>query len=126
MAHRLVVAAFAVAALVVFPFRPLVSLILFGAALAVYMNRRSAFGAGRHRAIIGFISALWCTVFGGVMTLLGLISASVPCDPAPCAGNALLLPGLALLGAGLGLLGLSVVTLLRASLPWATADMMSR
>ena len=113
MAHRAVLAVLAVAGLVVFPFRPLVSLILFGAALAVYLNRRSAFGAGRHRAMIGFISALWCTVFGGVMTLLGLLSTSVPCDGAPCPGNALLLPGLFLLGAGLILLAWSVVALLR-------------
>ena len=114
MAHRAVLAAFAVAGLVVFAIRPMVSLILFGMALAVYLNRRSAFGAGGHRAIIGFISALWCTVFGGVMTLLGLVSAWVPCDPEPCAGNVLLLPGLFLLGAGLILLGWSVVALLRA------------
>lgn len=96
MAHRVVLAALIVSGLVLLPSRPLVSLILLGAALVVALNRRGTFGSGMYRAILAFVAALWLTLVGVVATLLGL----VPGEPA----NFLLLPGVMLLGAAVALL----------------------
>ena len=107
MAHRAVAAALALAGLFALSFSPLVSLILFGTAFAVVMNRRGAFGAGMFRGVLAFITALWLGLAGVVASLLGIIST----DPG---GNFLLLPGLLLTGIGIGLLAWSVLAIRRA------------
>ena len=106
MAHRAVAAALAVAALLILFTRPLVALILFGAAIAVFANGRGAFGHGMSRAILAFVAAPFLGLLGVGTSLLGLVST----DPG---GNFLLLPGLLLLGLGLSLLAWAVVTLWR-------------
>jgi len=106
VAPRAVAAAVAVVALALLPSRPLVSLILFGAALALFFNARGAFGSGMYRAILAFVAALWLTLVGVVATLLGL----VPAEPGR---NFLLLPGLILLGLAASLLLGSLLAILR-------------
>ena len=106
MAHMAVAATLALAGLFVLPLRPLVTLILFAAALAVVGNRRRAFGAGMFRAILGFITSLWLGLLGVVVSLLGM----VPTDPG---GNFLLLPGLLTLGLAFGLLAWSIAEVWR-------------
>jgi ascorbate-specific PTS system EIIC-type component UlaA len=106
VAHRAATAALALTALVILPARPLVSLVFFGAAIAVFANGRGAFGYGMSRAVLAFITALFLGVLGVVTSLLGLVST----DPG---GNYLLLPGLFMLGLALALLAWAVVTLLR-------------
>jgi divalent metal cation (Fe/Co/Zn/Cd) transporter len=115
MAHRLVAAVPIVLGIWLIPNHPLISLTLFGVALALVANRHYAFGSGRYRAILGFISALWLGVLGAATTLLGLVPNAAPCEPpAACTGgNFLLVPGLLLLGLAFALLAWSVVSLLR-------------
>lgn len=98
--------ALAIAGLVILPARPLVSLVVFGAALAVFANGRGAFGYGMSRAVLAFITALFLGLLGVATSLLGLVST----DPG---GNFLLLPGLLMLGLALALLAWAVLTLLR-------------
>ena len=114
MAHRLVAAVLALAALLVLPFHPLVSLVLFGMALADFMNGRGAFGSGLYRTILAFISSLWLIVLGTITTLLGLVPNAAPCETEPCQGNFLFVPGALLLVSGLTLLAWSIVLSLRA------------
>ena len=104
MAHRAATIALALAGLALLPSHPLSSLVLFGAATILVMDRRHAFGGGRFRAILAFVSALWLALAGVVTTLLGL---APPTD-------FLLWPGLMLLGSGLGLFVWSIVTLAQA------------
>ena len=106
MAHRVVALALAVALLVLLPARPLISLIVFGAAITVVVNARGAFGSGMYRAILAFIAALWLALVGVVATLLGLV-------PAGPDGNFLLLPGLLLLGLAASLFVGSLVAIVR-------------
>ena len=107
MAHRAVAAALTLVGIFAFAVSPLVSLILFGASLAVVMNHRGAFGAGMFRGVLAFITALWLGVAGVAASLLGMIST----DPG---GNFLLPPGLILLAIGIGLLAWSVLAIRRA------------
>ena len=106
MAHRVVALGLAAAGLMLLAYRPLISLIVFGAAIVVVFNARGAFGSGMYRAILAFISALWLTLVGVVATLLGL----VPAEPG---GNFLLLPGLLLLGLAASLFIGSLVAIVR-------------
>jgi len=106
MAHRAIAAALAVAALLALFVRPLVALILFGAALTVFANGRGAFGYGMSRAILAFVSAPFLGLLGVGTSLLGTIST----EPG---GNFLLLPGLLMLGLALLLLAWAVLTLWR-------------
>jgi len=103
MAHRAVTIALALAGLILLPTHPLASLVVFGAAVVLIMDRRHAFGGGRFRAILAFVSALWLTLAGVVATLLGLVPGA----------DFLLWPGLLLLGGGLVLFAWSVATLVR-------------
>jgi hypothetical protein len=73
-------------------------------ALAVVLDRRGVFGAGRYRAFLAFVTSLWLGLAGVVTSLLG----SIP-DP----GNFLLAPGLLATGVALALLAWSSVTLWR-------------
>lgn len=117
MAHRTIAAALALAGLVLLLDRPLASLVLFGAALAVFMDRRGAFGSGLHRALIAFVTALWLGTIGVVTALLALAVIGEPCDDPGCdaaADNFLLLPGLLLLAGAAALLVGSVVAARRA------------
>jgi uncharacterized membrane protein len=104
--HKAIAATLALAGLFVLPFRPLVALILFAAAIAVVGDRRAIFGSGMFRAILAFVSALWLALLGVVVTLLGMAST----DPG---GNFLLLPGLLILGLGLALLVWSITKMWR-------------
>ena len=106
MAHRAIAAALAVAGLLVLPSRPLIALILFGAAFAAVLNARGIFGTGMYRAIVAFMSALWLTLIGVVATLLGLVST----EPG---GNFLLLPGVILLGVAATLFAGSLIAIWR-------------
>ncbi len=106
MAHRVIAVPLTVVGLLLLPARPLISLIVFGAALAVLFNARGAFGTGMYRAILAFISALWLTLVGVIATLLGL----VPAEPD---GNFLFLPGLILLGLAGSLFVGSLVAIVR-------------
>jgi hypothetical protein len=106
MAHRAVAAALALVGVFAFAVSPLVSLILFGAALAVLMNHRGAFGSGMFRAVLAFITALWLGLAGVAASLLGMISTNP-------GGNFLLPPGLLLTGIGVGLLAWSVLAIRR-------------
>jgi hypothetical protein len=107
VAHRAIAAALAIAGIVLIPARPLVALILFGAALAIFLNGRGAFGSGMYRAIVAFVSSLWLALVGVVATLLG----QVPAEPG---GNVLLLPGLILLGVAASLFAGSLFVMVRA------------
>lgn len=91
MAQRVIAAALLVAGITLLQSRPLLSLIPLAAALVVFMNARRAFGSGMHRAVLGFVGALWLMLIGAVATLLGLV-------PVAPDGNFLLLPGLTVLG----------------------------
>ena len=104
VAHRALASALALGALFALPFRPLVGLVLFGAALGVVMNRRGMFGTGMYRAILAFTSSLFLALAGVGTSLLGMVST----EPG---GNFLLLPGLLILGIALALLAWSVVTM---------------
>lgn len=106
MAHKAVAGSLALAALLALPFRPLVALILFAAALAVIGNSRGAFGGGMFRAMIAFVSSLWLALLGVVVTLLGTASD----EPG---GNFLLLPGLLVLGLALTLLAWAIAAIWR-------------
>ena len=114
MAHRLVAAVSIVLGIWLVPNHPLISLTLFGVALALVANRRYAFGSGRYRAILAFISSLWLGVLGAATTLLGLVPNAAPCEGPDChGGNFLFIPGVILLALAFGLLSWSVVSLLR-------------
>ena len=113
MARTAIVAVLGVAALAALMTHPLVSLVLFGVAGAGFLDGRHAFGFGRHRALVAFISGLWLGVVGVVATILGLVPFGGSCGATVCAGNFLLLPGVLLLVAGLTLLAWSILTLLR-------------
>jgi len=118
MARRAVVAALAIAGAIALLSRPLVALVLLGAALVIALDGRGIFGRGTLRAVIAFVSALWLGLAGVVATLLGMVVLPGSCDPAPtsCDGpeaNFLFLPGVLLLGTALALLAWSVVEALR-------------
>ncbi len=106
MAPRVIALALGAAGLVLLAYRPLISLILFGAALAIFFNARGAFGSGMYRAILAFISALWLTLVGVVATLLGLV-------PAAPEGNFLLVPGIILLALAASLFLGSLIAIVR-------------
>jgi hypothetical protein len=95
LAHRAAAAALSLAAILAFAFSPLLSLVIFGMALAVVLDRRGIFGAGRYRAIMGFIAAPWIGLAGVALALLGSI---------PERGNFLLAPGLVLVAIAVVLL----------------------
>ena len=90
-----------------FVFSPLLSLVVFGVALAVIMDGRGALGAGRRRGFIGIVTAPWIGLAGVATSLLGSI---------PERGNFLLIPGLVLVGLSLALLGWSFLVI-RATRP---------
>jgi len=118
MARRGVVAALAIAGAIALFLRPLVALVLLGAALVVTLDGRGIFGRGTLRAVIAFISALWLGLVGVIATLLGMLALPGPCDPTatPCESpeaNFLFFPGVLLLVTALALLGWSVVEALR-------------
>jgi O-antigen/teichoic acid export membrane protein len=106
VAQRVLVAVLLGAAILLLPSRPLLAVLPLGASLAIFLNGRRVFGAGMHRAILAFVSALWLTLVGVVATLLGLV-------PAGPDGNFLLLPGLALLALAAALLVGAVVAMWR-------------
>jgi hypothetical protein len=106
MAHRAFGSALILGALFALPFRPLVALVLFGAALAVVLNRRGVFGTGMYRAILAFTSSLFLALAGVGTSLLGMVSI----EPG---GNFLLLPGLLVLVIALGLLAWAIATMVR-------------
>jgi len=114
MAHRVAIAALLLAALVVLPFRPLIALLIFAVALAVVLHRRGLFGSGMYRSVLAFNASLPLTVLGVVTSLIGLIPFGDSCNPGPCTGNFLLLPGLLVLGTGITLFAWSVARMLRA------------
>ena len=121
MAHRIFAVLLAAAGLLVLPFHPLTSLVLFLAMAAVLMNARGAFGRGMSRVLLAFISSLFLVLGGAVLTLVGLVPEGLPCEPPDCPsgpGNFLLWPGLLLLGGGLGLFAWSFVTALRTRRSW--------
>ena len=121
MAHRVSAVLLAAAGLLVLVFHPLTSLVLFLAMAAVLMDARGAFGRGMSRAMLAFISSLFLTLGGAVLTLVGLVPEGIPCEPPACPtapGNFLLWPGLLLLGGGLGLFAWSVVSALRSRRHW--------
>jgi hypothetical protein len=113
VARTAIVAVLCVVAAAALIVHPLVSLILFGAAGAVFFDGRQAFGFGRHRAMVAFLSGLWLGVVGAVATILGLVVLGGGCEAASCGGNFLILPGVLLLAAGLTLLAWSIVAFLR-------------
>ena len=113
MARNVVVALLVLAAGVSLLLRPLVALVLIGAAGAVFLDGRHLFGSGRHRAFVAFISSLWLGLAGVGTAILGMVPTRDACEGGTCEANFLLLPGLLLLAAGLTLLGWSVVSLLR-------------
>lgn len=115
MAHRAVAIALAVAGLFALPFRPLISLILFGASVAIVLDRRGAFGSGAVRGAIAFLAGLWLGLVGVVASLLGTIAT----DPG---GNFLLVPGLMLAAIGVGLLAWSLLAIRRARRGGFTID----
>ena len=94
----------ALAALVALSFSPLLALVLFALALAVVMDGRGAFGAGRRRGFIGFVTAPWIGLAGVGLALLGSI-------PEP--GNFFRLPGLLLVAISIALLVWSFFTIWR-------------
>ncbi len=104
MAHRAIAAALAAAGVAALPFRPLVALLLFGAAVGVFANGRGAFGSGMSRAILAFVTALFLGLLGVGTSLLGTVSTDGD-------GNFLLVPGLLMVGMGLALLAWAVATL---------------
>jgi hypothetical protein len=107
MAHRAVAIALAGAGLFALPFRPLISLILFGASLVIVLDRRGAFGSGAFRGAIAFMTGLWLGLIGVAASLLGMIAT----DPG---GNFLLVPGLLLVAISVGLLAWSLLAIRRA------------
>jgi len=116
VAQRLLAGLLALAGLIALVSRPLVGFVLLAGAGAVFLDTRGAFGRGRFRAAIAFISSLWLTVGGSVATLLGLIPGAAPCQTETCAsdaGNFVFAPGLILLALGLTLLVWSMVYLPR-------------
>ena len=104
LAHRAVAISFALVAFAALAFSPFLALVLFGVAVAVVMDARGAFGAGRRRGFIGFVSAPWIGLGGVAVALLG----SIP-DP----GNFLLVPGLLLVGIAVALLAWSFLVIVR-------------
>ncbi|HUQ44147.1 MAG TPA: hypothetical protein VM451_07030 [Candidatus Limnocylindria bacterium] len=121
MAHRVIAVLLATAGLLVLPFHPLTSFVLFVAMAAVLVNARGAFGQGMSPVLLAFISSLFLVLGGAALTLVGLIPAGLPCEPPDCRtgpGNFLLWPGLLLLGGGLGLFAWSVVWALRWRRQW--------
>ena len=104
LVHRAVATSVALAALVALAFSPLLALVLFSVALAVVLDRRGVFGAGRWRAQLAFVAAPFIGLAGVALALLGSI-------PEP--GNFFLLPGLVLVAISLVLLAWSFVVIWR-------------
>jgi hypothetical protein len=118
VAHRLVASGLALAGLFALALRPLIGFVLLATAVVVAFDARGAFGRGRLRAVIGFISGLWIGLAGVVGTLLGMLALPASCDPTTTAcdtgdGNFLFAPGLLLLALGLTLLAWSIAQLIR-------------
>jgi hypothetical protein len=121
VAHRVIAVLLAVAGLLILPFHPLTSFVVFVATAAVLMNARGAFGRGMSRVLLAFISSLFLVLGGAVLTLVGLIPEGLPCEPPDCPsgpGNFLLWPGLLLLGSGILIFAWSFVTAIRSRRSW--------
>ena len=100
--RRAVAVSFGVVAILALTVSPLLSLVLFGVALAFALDARSIFGHGRQKAFLGFVAAPFIGLPGVALALLGTI---------PSPGNFFLLPGLLLVVVALLVLGWSVVVM---------------
>ena len=118
MAHRLVIAGFALAGLAALAFGHLVGFILLATALAFVLDRRGRFRRGWLRAVVAFVTGLWVALAGVIATLFGMLALPTSCDLTTTTcdspeANFLFGPGLLLLALGLTLLAWSVVDVLR-------------
>ena len=102
MAHRAVASALGLLALLALTASLTVAFVLFAVAGIVLLDGRYAFGRGRHRAFLAFISAPFAGLAGVVLARVGALAEPF---------RFLLSPGLLVIGLSLALLGWASVSI---------------